>query len=431
MKKIGMVLFLALLILGSVWAGGRQESQAEDEQIILNYWTWYPAEATIQEAIAEFEAQNPNITVELTVLDSKAYQERLPLALASGDKLDVIGVQTGVMPPQVKPYLEPLESYFEAISGAGWEKQFNAKDLEIARQQTDSEELLFITAGRLGSAIGLYNAKMFDDLGLSVPETYDEMKIVAATINEKLPDVLPVVFTGDGWFVDEMLLTVVAQESDLFNEIRYGDGSFEDPRFVQALADFNMMFEDGVFENMTDISYGRSIELFDTGKAAILYQGTWETARLSSTFREKNGIALENVGAMAMPVMRDSGKSTLRAFTELGYAVPNHSENKEEAAKLVHFLTAGEGFEIMNKGMFLIPNSVDAEMPEDLFNSDEGREGWKLVQKLVAEATSHRNNLSGFSNTAGQVVQLLIGGELTPEETAERIQQEFERSGLK
>ncbi|MDC7231661.1 MAG: extracellular solute-binding protein, partial [Spirochaetales bacterium] len=327
--------------------------------------------------------------------------------------------------------MEPLDAYFESIDGAGWENQFNALDMEISRGQTKSEELLFVTAGRLGSAIGLYNAKMFEELGLSVPETYDDMKAVAATIRDQRPGVLPVVFTGDGWFIDEMLLTVVAQESDLFNEIRYEGGSFTDPRFVQALKDFNMMFQDGVFENMTDIGYGRSLELFDTGKAAILYQGTWETARLSSTFREKNGIKLENVGAMAMPVMRDSGKATLRAYTELGYAVSNSSKNKEAAVKLVHFLTAGEGMDIMNQGMFLIPNNKTSSMPDSLFNSDEGREGWGLVQKLVAESTSHRNNLSGFSNTAGQIVQMMIGGQLTPEKTAEMIQQEFERSGLK
>lgn len=429
MKKNCLVLFLVVLMLGSVWANGQQEPQA-DEPVVLTYWTWYPAEATIQEAIDAFEMENPNIKVELLVLDSKAYQERLPLALASNETLDVFGVQTGVMPPQVKPYLEPLDSYFEAMDGAGWQNQFNSLDLDISREQTDSEEVLFITAGRLGSAIGLYNAKMFDDLGLSVPETYEEMKVVAATIRADLPGVLPVVFTGDGWFIDEMVLTVVAQESDLFNEIRYGNGRFDDPRFVQALTDFKMMFQDGVFENMTDVGYGRSLELFDTGKAAILYQGTWEAARLSSTFREKNGIALENVGAMAMPVMRDTGKATLRAFTELGYGISNNSEHKNEAAKLVHFLTAGKGFDIMNQGMFLIPNSVNSEMPDSLFNSDEGREGWELVQKLVTESTSHRNNLSGFSNTAGQIIQQMLGGQLTPEETAKMIQQEYERSGL-
>ncbi|WP_168203571.1 ABC transporter substrate-binding protein [Oceanispirochaeta crateris] len=429
MKKVFIVSFLILLTLGSVWANGQQESKSE-EQTVLNYWTWYPGEATIREALDAFEMQNPSVKVELTVFESQAYQERLPLALASGEELDVFGVQTGVMAPQVKSYLEPLDSYFEAMDGAEWESQFNELDLDIARGQTESDELLFITAGRLGSAIALYNAKMFDDLGLSVPNTYEEMKAVAATIRKELPGVLPVVFTGDGWFVDEMLLTVVAQESDLFNEIRYDGGRFDDPRFVQALSDFKLMFQDGVFENMTDISYGRSLELFDTGKAAILYQGTWEAARLSSTFREKSGIALENVGAMAMPVMRDSGKATLRAYTELGYGISNSSSNKDAAAKLVHFLTAGEGFEIMNQGMFLIPNNKRAQMPDSLFNSDEGREGWELVQKLVAESTSHRNNLSGFSNTAGQVIQIMLGGDLTPQETAEMIQKEFERSGL-
>ncbi|MDC7232843.1 MAG: extracellular solute-binding protein, partial [Spirochaetales bacterium] len=106
MKKILVVSLFILLTLGSVWANGQQESQVEGPTVIT-YWTWYPGEATIQEAIDAFEMQNPDIKVELTTFESQAYQERLPLALASGEDLDVFGVQTGIMAPQVKPYMEP------------------------------------------------------------------------------------------------------------------------------------------------------------------------------------------------------------------------------------------------------------------------------------------------------------------------------------
>ena len=59
-----------------------------------------------------------------------------------------------------------------------------------------------------------------------------------------------------------------------------------------------------MFLNMGDVGYGRSAELFDTGQAAMFFQGTWEAPRLSAQFREARGIGLDNVGAMAFPIMR-------------------------------------------------------------------------------------------------------------------------------
>ncbi len=425
MKKFGVSMLMLLCAAAVAFASGA----AEDDSVELNYWTWHPAAEVIQPIIDDFEADHPGVTVNLTVMESTVYQEKLPVALAAEEELDIIGVQTGLMPAKVKSYLEPLDPYFADIAGGDWESVFNPLDLQISRDQTESDDLLFVTNGRYGSAIGLYNVDIFDELGLTVPKTYEEMKQVAATIQSERPDIMPVVFTGDGWFLDEMVLTLLAQESDLYNDIRYGRGGrWDDPAYVQAVRDMKTMFDDGVFTNMNDIGYGRASELFDTGKAAIFYQGTWEAPRLSSTFRQERGILVGNVGAMAMPVMRESGKATLRAFTEGGFAIPENSEHKALAAEFIFYLTGGAGFDKMNEGMFLVPNKVDSKLPADLFDSPEGSEGWDLVVELVSGATSHRNNMSAFSDVIGQYIQKVLGGEYGDdiEAACADIQREFE-----
>lgn len=407
MKKIVLLTLGLVLIAGMAWSNGK----AEDGPVTLEYWTWHPSAEVIQPVIDKYQAENPNVTINLTVMESTVYQEKLPVALASGDTVDIFGVQTGVMPARIKGYMAPLDAYFADIAGSGWESVFNPNDLQISREQTETDDLLFITHGRYGSAIGLYNVEIFNKLGLEVPTTYEEMKIVAATIKQEMPDIIPAIFTGDGWFLDEMVLTVLAQQSDLFNEIRYGNGRWDDPAYIQALTDFKMMFDDGVFQNVNDVGYGRAAELFDTGKAAIFYQGTWEAPRLSSAFREAQGIQLENVGAMAMPVIRAGGKSTLRAFTEGGMAMPKDGENNDVAADFIFYMNGGAGFDMLNEKTFLVPNKVDSMLPADIFNSPEGSEGWDLVVDLVANATSHRNNLSGFSAVLGQYIQKVLIGD--------------------
>ena len=416
---------MGLMLLASlVWAAG----DGEDDSLVLNYWTWHPSAEVLQPVIDRYEALNPGVTVDLNVMEATVYQERLPVALASGEEIDVFGVQTGLMPSQLKGYMVPLDDYFAAIAGSDWERTFNPADLAIGRAQTGTDELLFITHGRYGSAIGLYNAAIFAALEIAVPTTYEEMVAVAATIRNEMPDIIPVVFTGDAWFQDEIVLTILAQRSDLFNEIRYGDGRWDDPAYVQALADYKRMFDDGVFQNMGDVGYGRAAELFDTGQAAIFYQGTWEAPRLSSEFRAQRGIPLENVGAMALPVMRAGDKPTLRAFTEGGMAMPNYAETNATAADFIFYMTGGAGFDMLNEQTFLVPNKVGSQLPARLFDSDQGREGWNLAVELVTNATSHRNNMSAFSDVVGQFIQRVVMGDYGDDmaQAAADIQAEFE-----
>ena len=58
----------------------------------LNYWTWFPAEATLKKAIAAYQAANPNVTINLREFQNADYQKQLPLALNGGEKLDMAGV---------------------------------------------------------------------------------------------------------------------------------------------------------------------------------------------------------------------------------------------------------------------------------------------------------------------------------------------------
>lgn len=85
-----------------------------------------------------------------------------------------------------------------------------------------------------------------------------------------------------------MVLTILAQNSDLYNDIRYNKGGkWDDPKYIQAVKDFKKLFDEGVFQNMTDVGYGRALQLFDTGKAAVVFQETWEAEDFTSRLERK------------------------------------------------------------------------------------------------------------------------------------------------
>ena len=46
---------------------------AQDEQVTLQYWSWFPPLPTTEKMIEAFEAENPNIDIELTTAPFDSY----------------------------------------------------------------------------------------------------------------------------------------------------------------------------------------------------------------------------------------------------------------------------------------------------------------------------------------------------------------------
>lgn len=166
-----------------------KEPQTKDkEKVTINFWTWYPSAEEYEPLIKEFEEET-GIGVELFVIGSADYQKKLPLALASGEKIDVVGVQPN-MANQLTTFLEPLEPMLNE-KYPEWKDNFNEEDLRQCKQVTDGE-LYMLNNGSVGDWFIFYNADMIEELGLEVPTTYAEWSNFNQTIRkEKKPDVIP------------------------------------------------------------------------------------------------------------------------------------------------------------------------------------------------------------------------------------------------
>lgn len=405
------------------------ESAAADsnEQVTLQFWTWFPPLPTTEKMIAAFEEQNPNIDVEITILETTVYQDKMPLSLASGEELDVVAVQTSTMVDQVKADLQPLAPLLEEYVGSDWAGQINPKAIEQSRQLADDGELYIMPMGSLGSVVGYYNVDILNEYGLDVPANAEELKAFADELQAQNPDILPIVFTGDGWFQDEIVLTLVGQTSPTFyNDIRYGDGRWDDPTYVQALRDYKQLFDDGVFSmDVLDLDYGRSLEVFYAGEAAILLQGTWEGGVISEPFRAEKGIELTDVGLMPLPVIQAEGTPSIRSFIELGMAIPQSSAHPEEAMKLLEFMVLGDGVDEWGPAFITVPSQLGYEFDESLLTSDAARDGYQTLVQLVENPSSDRNNVSAFSNVVGDAILEVLNG-ADPQEVAEGLQAEWE-----
>ena len=172
---IALVFGLAVAACGSSGGvgGAKSAGQADvkaGQAVTLNYWTWFPAEATVDKSIAAFEAANPTIKINLREFSNTDYQKELPLALNGGQSLDVVGVQISAMTNTVRTQLRPVSDWQSNLP-AGWQSKINSSMLDQTKNIAKDGVLYSIPMGSIGSAVVYSNADELKKLGLSFPQT--------------------------------------------------------------------------------------------------------------------------------------------------------------------------------------------------------------------------------------------------------------------
>lgn len=90
LRRILMILILALLIGGLIWGGRLVLGLVSGpKEATLVYWGLWENETVVRSVIADFEAQNPKIKVEYLKQSPRQYRERLQAAIGRGEGPDV------------------------------------------------------------------------------------------------------------------------------------------------------------------------------------------------------------------------------------------------------------------------------------------------------------------------------------------------------
>ena len=155
--KKGISVVLATAMAAGLLAGCGSDTEAtasgKTDEITLNYWTWFPSTDQLEETIAAFEKENPNIKINMTVMESKAFQEKVPLALSTEEDIDVIGVQPSAFAEEISDYLANLDELMPQVAGETWKESYSKTALEQGNQLTGGETKMLVLTNS-GSMIG-------------------------------------------------------------------------------------------------------------------------------------------------------------------------------------------------------------------------------------------------------------------------------------
>ncbi len=416
-----MKVFRSLLVLAMLLSaiGGLATTSAQD-QVTITWWhiTTVEDQAAIwQELADEYMAANPNVTVEITILENEAFKERLVTVMQAGDPPDVFQSWGGGV---LWKYADAglTRNIAPELEGE-WRDSFSAQG---ALEMFGKDGEYYGVPWDWGAAAIWYNKDLFAAAGLDPevpPATWTEF--LAAVQALKDSGVTPIAigqgdkWPGHFWYV---YLCVRIGGEDAFINAYNRDGAFTDETFVQAGEKLlELAALEPFAEGFLGRNYGDAQTQMVNQEAAMELMGQWAPGAYSGVDAEL--AAALNLGLMPFPVIEDGAGNPTDAFGGgNGFAVGANAE--DEVVDFLKFITSADAQSRIAPVFGAVPTVAAAE-------SVITDPNLQLVMKLRNEAPYAQMYYDQFLPPAVATAVLdavdgLFAGTLSPEDAAAMIE---------
>ncbi|MCF7943722.1 MAG: sugar ABC transporter substrate-binding protein [Spirochaetia bacterium] len=315
MKKMKALLLLTAVIMllpMALGAGGQNEAQTSaEEQGVLNYY-WNPDHLynIYDQVINEFALEN-GYAVSSQILNWGEFQTKITADFAAGTVPDLIEVPSPwIAGFAAKGFLEDLTE--QITSHPSYEDFFESTWTEVSYGESLYGMKLHHTCFGL-----FYNKDHFAEVGISPPETLEEMVEVIDIIDRELgPDIQAFGFDPTGQY----LIPFLASEETPYL-IEDGKSALDTPvvrktiKTLQGAANSGKVFvpDPGSEDTRGDVRI-----LFLTGKISMMISGPWEIGNIKNNYPDLN------YGLVMVPHLAEVKPLTLTAGT--GLAIPKGSK---------------------------------------------------------------------------------------------------------
>ncbi len=178
-----------------------------------------------------------------------------------------------------------------------------------------------------------FNKTAFRELGLSEPQTFDELLSLCETI-EAAGQIPISMGLKDGWpqlVLASMILSadVLAEDPEWGLKRNADEVQFSDENLVRALTKYQTLVQNFANDDLASVTYVQMLEYFFSGRALMLPMGSWvqgEAVRVNPDFE---------VGFF--PVPSDEAADTISVWANEGLAINANTDHPEVCLDFVDF----------------------------------------------------------------------------------------------
>ena len=263
MKRVSLIVLMVLLFAAMAFTDGQQEGT-----VTIMYMTEEgdpPSVAVYNEFKADFEAENPNITVQIQQIESGTLSQKITLAIASGAPLDVFTSPVALAPKLGRDgKLMNLNGMIDSLGGK--DEWYPTTLIEL------NGKVVAVPYGTGGQVLW-YRKDLFDEAGLTAPERWPEWLNVSAKLTDKSKGMFGMALPAAKHHSTFMWFSVFLWQShsQIFNEKL--EVILDNPNSVEALEFYIKMLQ-YVPEGAGQWSYYDILDAYTSGKTAMtMYHG--------------------------------------------------------------------------------------------------------------------------------------------------------------
>lgn len=370
--------------------------------------------------IAAFEDEYPNITVETRFDPDDVQAQNAPRVLASDDPPDIARVNA-LADIVGNGQLTNLDPWAEAY---GWDS-LPAGQLAMYRVSDDgvrgSGSQYTIASGFVLTGL-YYNKDIADQLGIGgPPATVAELEEDLAAA--KGAGVLPIMAgnqTGGVTFIVQSMMNNRSGGQPLNDWVYNVPGAtINTPEALSAVETVAGWIDQGYLNedaNGTDgtVALGR----FVAGESLFYFSGSWDASALQDQMADRVGFVLAPVG--------DLGSALGMSDPVSNFGIPAQSDNKNEAAAFLNFLTSPEARQIVVDTGAGPSGTGDAPATEVGTLKSEVAAGFAQLVENNGQVQFVQNATSGINAVWLSQTQELAAGRVTPDEYLFNVQAAYE-----
>jgi raffinose/stachyose/melibiose transport system substrate-binding protein len=419
-KRVFLVLFI-LVFCGAFMSYASGESDKTGDKVVIEFWHLDANELhqpIWEELSAKFMEQNPNVQINITVLENEPFKSKLTTVMQSGNPPDIFrSWGGGVMNSYADAgLLKDITNEYKT----NWDSKIGAGAVGVYSHNGKIYGLPYTMGG-----VGMwYNKELLKQVGYDkFPETWSNFLQLVKDL--KAAGITPIAlgegdkWPGHFWWV---YLAIRLGGKPAFDKAYTRAGSFKDETFVKAgqllkqLVDLKPFQEGFLAANYS----GDQAALMGNGNAAIELMGQWAPGVQVGASADNKGLG-DKLAWAPFPTVA-GGKGKLTDMMGGGDGLVIGRDAPDEAVEFLKFITNNENQKFLaESALSIVPTAIGVE-PVD--------PNLKVIAQAVGKADYFQLYYDQYLPPAvGEVVkdatQGIFAGTMTPEEAAAEIDESF------
>lgn len=336
----------ALLAAGcSSSASGSGSGGGGSGPVTITIWHNYGTEqnaTALKNLATAFEKLHPNIKINVVSQDASNYFAQLQSAAISKNGPDLAVMWTGLFTLQYKSFLTNLKTELPASA-------LNRIDPNALKWSSDGfnpSNASYVIPLENQFYIGFYNKADFAKAGVtSVPTDWSQL--YAACTKLKKAGFTPIVYGNGGqplgatfypWY-DMSYMMIGAYPVSKWQGLYSGQIPWTSPTIKAQLTNWTKLHSTGC-TNPDVVTNTNNLGQFESGKAAMMVDGTWDTQKFTNALGTK-------VAAFVPPFSTTPIKGVVD-YAGDGLAQMSYSQHPKQDAQFLEFMTTPQAAKIIN-----------------------------------------------------------------------------------